>query len=66
MSASWKCLTSTPAFARCAQVIVGPFGPINGTEKVQLSHLGGRAAAWRTRPKILKNEKLGNDGADRP
>jgi len=26
-SADWKCFASTPALARCAQVIVGPFGP---------------------------------------
>jgi hypothetical protein len=27
LSASWKCLASTLALARCAQVFVGPFGP---------------------------------------
>jgi hypothetical protein len=27
LSASWKCLAPTPAAARCAQVIVGPFDP---------------------------------------
>ena len=26
-SAAWKCLASTPALARCAQVIVSPFSP---------------------------------------
>src|SRR5258706_6991660 len=25
--ADWKCFASTPASARCAQVIVGPFAP---------------------------------------
>lgn len=30
-SADWKCLASTPALARCAQVIVGPFAPYTFT-----------------------------------
>src|SRR6266403_1844151 len=44
LSASWKCLASTPAFARCSQVIFGPCGPYTFTNCALVGRPAGQRA----------------------
>src|SRR6266446_5300162 len=50
LSASWKCLASTPALARCSQVIFGPCGPYTFTNCV---FVGRPARAKRRVPSAI-------------
>ena len=49
-SAAWKCLASTAASARCAQVIVGPFAPYTLTN---WALVGGPARAKSRVPSAM-------------